>query len=220
MGLRLNTRLAPTFNMLLDGLLPRQCLLCNMGSKGAVNICSSCQSRLPRITNPCHHCGIDMQGISVSNVCSTCLTAPWAFQRCIALYRYEGSARKLVTEFKFKAKFSAGKFLAETLAEEINAYYVGNKAADALLAIPLHYARLARRGYNQSLLLAQTIARLTDIPLIANGLSKHHATPAQSSLNSAAARSQNLRSSFCTNWQIRAQRLESVVVIDYWSDPQ
>ncbi len=155
-----------------------------------------------------------MPGQSLSTVCPTCVTAPWAFQRCIALYRYEGSARKLVTEFKFKAKFSAGKFLAEMLAEEINAHYAGIQTPDALLAIPLYYARLASRGYNQSLVLAQTIARLTHIPLMVGGLVKSHATPAQTSLSSAAARSRNLRSSFCVDWQIRAQLMESVVVVD------
>lgn len=201
-------------NKLIDVLLPRQCVLCGMSSDTTKNLCYTCQSRLPSICNPCSHCGIDMQTLTASMLCATCINKPSAYQRCIALYRYEGGAQKLITEFKFKAKFAAGKFLAEELAEKINAHYAGKKTPDALLAIPAHYTRLARRGYNQSLLLAKGVARLTQIPLISNGLYKSKATPAQSSLKSAVARAQNLQNSFSVDPKLLTRRIESVAVID------
>jgi ComF family protein len=213
---RLSELQMPSFsiNTLLDVFLPRQCLLCRLQTGRASNICHLCQSRLPRIVNPCAHCGIDMQTISTSMLCARCITKPVTAHRCIGLYRYEDGARKLITEFKFKAKFAAGKFLAEELAKLINAHYRGTEAPDGLLAIPLHRARLAQRGYNQSLLLAQRIAHLTGIPLLTQKLSKRHATPAQSSLNSAAERAQNLRNAFAVHSDWDTQHLNCVILID------
>jgi ComF family protein len=155
-----------------------------------------------------------MQIISASMLCATCIEKPSVYNRCIGLYRYEGGARKLITEFKFKAKFAAGKFLAEKLAEEIITHYHSEKTPDGIFVIPLHYTRLGQRGYNQSLLLAQRVARLTEIPLITNGLRKLHATAAQSSLNSAAERAHNLRNSFSMNCEVETKQLESVIIID------
>ena len=206
--------LKPTINKLLNGLLPRQCILCDMRSNNSTNVCHSCQNRLPRIETPCHHCGIDMRTSSNTMLCAPCIKAASHYDRCVALYRYETSARTLVTKFKFEAKFAAGQFLAEQLSASINAHYRDKKPPNAILAIPLHSTRLLGRGYNQSLILAQRVAHTTQIPLISHGLCKPRATPAQTSLNSASARTRNLLNSFAVNSKIREQELESVIIID------
>jgi len=149
---------------------------------------------------------------SDSMLCASCIAKPATFDRCIALYRYQDGARKLVTEFKFNAKFAAGRYLAEQLAEKVNTHYRHQTKPDAVLPIPMHRTRLLTRGYNQSLLLAQRISHLTDIPIISHGLHKPKATPAQSSLDSAAARSSNLRGAFKIKpWGVSTN---SVILID------
>jgi ComF family protein len=199
---------------LLDTLLPRQCLLCGLLAGINTNVCQTCKEGLPIISNPCEHCGIDMAARSATSICALCLKNAPAYHRCCALYRYESSASKLITDFKFNANFAAGKFLAEQLARKISSHYRDNLLADAMIAIPLHYTRLASRGYNQSLILAQAIGRRTKIPLINDGLYKRHATPAQTSLNSATARTQNLRGSFRVSEHIKSKGINSVIIID------
>src|SRR3546814_17665246 len=62
----------------------------------------------------------------------------------------------------------------------------------ALLAVPLHRARLRTRGYDQALDLARPLARALGIPLLPGALVRRRATSPQSDLN-AALRSRNLR---------------------------
>ncbi len=199
---------------LLEALLPRQCLLCGLHAGVNTNLCQACRNGLPVIANPCSHCGIDMPTIAATSICAMCLKNPPNYHRCFALYQYASSARKLITDFKFNANFAAGKFLAEQLAIKIRSHYRFKQSPDAIIAIPLHYTRLASRGYNQSLIMAQTIEQRTQIPLIADGLTKRHATPTQTSVGSASARMQNLRGSFCASEKLQTKQLSSILIID------
>ena len=68
-------------------------------------------------------------------------------------------------------------------------------AVEAVLAIPLHSARLAERGFNQAEALAREIANLLDLPLINTGLTRVRATEQQAKLD-ARARADNMRGAF------------------------
>src|SRR3546814_7526919 len=65
----------------------------------------------------------------------------------------------------------------------------------ALLAVPLHRARLRTRGYDQALELARPLARALVIPLLPGALVRSRATSPQSELD-AARRRRNLRGAF------------------------
>lgn len=65
---------------------------------------------------------------------------------------------------------------------------------DALIAVPLHWRRKTRRGFNQATELAMPLARVLGVPVI-RGVRRCKATPFQSGLT-AAMRARNLRQAF------------------------
>src|SRR3546814_11550105 len=65
----------------------------------------------------------------------------------------------------------------------------------ALIAVPLHRARLRTRGYDQALELAKPLARVLHLPLLPDTLRRVRATAPQSELD-AARRKRNLRGAF------------------------
>lgn len=86
---------------------------------------------------------------------------------------------------------------------------------ELILPVPLHPARLRRRGYNQSLLLAQQLARQLQRPCAANLLLRVRDTPPQQEL-SREERLQNLKGAFGLNRQHAALRtpVRSIALVD------
>ena len=67
--------------------------------------------------------------------------------------------------------------------------------ADLIVPVPLHYARLVRRGFNQSGWLAQEISRQSGTPVMVDALKRTRRTPTQGGL-SARARRRNVAGAF------------------------
>jgi len=122
-------------------------------------------------------------------VCGRCLRHPPAFARTTAAFRYEFPVDGMVKALKFDERLILADFLAAALASRVRT------RPDAMLALPLHPLRLRERGFNQSQLLAASLARILGIPLLANGASRVRDTPPQSSLP-WRARLRNMRSAF------------------------
>ena len=81
----------------------------------------------------------------------------------------------------------------------------------ALVPVPLHDTRLARRGYDQALELAAPLSRRLRIPLLADVLLRTRATAPQSELD-AVARQRNLRRAFTV--RADAALPDHVVLVD------
>jgi ComF family protein len=75
---------------------------------------------------------------------------------------YEGPARQLVSALKFRAATR----LADVMAAQIAARVPRRLLEGAtLVPVPLHPARLRRRGFNQAERLASALARRTGLPM-------------------------------------------------------
>ena len=86
---------------------------------------------------------------------------PWAFDSVAAWGRYEGRLRELVQSLKYDGRFRLARPLGEFLSEAFVASGLATRAQDGVLAaVPLSPRREARRGYNQSRLLAREMARV------------------------------------------------------------
>lgn len=68
--------------------------------------------------------------------------------------------------------------------------------ADMIIPIPIHRSRFIERGYNQSLLIAQSFSTLFAIPLVSKVLIKPRKTKKQGTMKSRADRIKNLENSF------------------------
>lgn len=118
-------------------------------------------------------------------------------------YIFQSPLREAVHQLKYRRVRRVAEPLGLLMAEHVVARPV---AADGVLAIPLHAARLAERGFNQAETLAREIARLLDLPLIEDGLARVRATEQQARLD-ARARAENMRGAFAWRGAAPPRRL-------------
>ena len=79
---------------------------------------------------------------------------------------------------KYGGQLALANAFANKLCRRINHH----ELPDYVIPMPLHPAKLRERGFNQSLLLASTIARQLNIMLLADSCQRIRNTPSQSSL--------------------------------------
>jgi ComF family protein len=127
------------------------------------------------------------------------MAEPPAFDRTIAVCSYAAPLDQLVLSLKFGQRLAVAPALADLLANKIKRDGAsGVLIADLLLPVPLSAARLAERGFNQSLEIARPLARSLLRPLYPRLLQRCRDTIAQSLLPPTQRRS-NLRHAFNLN---------------------
>ena len=76
----------------------------------------------------------------------------------------EGKVQRLIHELKYKGNADAGVFLGQELGKTIKEAPLF-EGLDYLIPVPLHPKREKERGYNQSMMIAQGINEVTEIPI-------------------------------------------------------
>ena len=161
------------FAAITDLLFPPKCIFCRKILRtGAGAACNDCLERLTRHDRP--------------------RTGRY-FTRCYAPMRYEGQVRDAVIRFKFQDQpgyaTEFGRILAGCITENLEGQY------DLITWIPVSDQRRKQRGYDQAMLLAMAAAlELDDVAV--ETLKKSADNPAQSSLENAAARRNNVRDAY------------------------
>jgi ComF family protein len=173
-----------------------RCLLCGGRGDANVDLCPGCRADLPRNRSCCARCALPLPRPAV--LCGRCIRRPPPWQAAWVPFRYAWPLNRLATRYKFSAQLAAGRALAQLWHEA-----PPPEPAQAIVPVPLHQARLRRRGYDQALELARQVAHQMRLPLHADALARVRATDAQSELD-AAARRRNVR---------RAFRLRSGVIL-------
>lgn len=184
-------RLART---VLDAVLPPRCLSCGTVVAGDGALCPPCWGQLAFIGAPhCACCGLPFAfEVEPDAMCGDCVRQEPVFGRARAALHYDDASRPLVLAFKHGDGTHAAPALGRWMAQA-----AGDLARDAdlIVPVPLHRWRLFRRRYNQSALLAQTLARLVDRPVSAGILMRKRKTPSQGGL-SRSGRIANVRGAF------------------------
>jgi ComF family protein len=122
-----------------------------------------------------------------------CAEAPKAFDALRAPFLYGGPLVELVHRMKFSAREDLAALAGAQLAKDLScrALAVG---AQLITAVPLGRSRKLRRGYNQSAIVAQTLAHHWELPYRPI-LRRTRDTVAQSTL-AFAARRHNVHEAF------------------------
>jgi ComF family protein len=177
--------------VILDGLLPRHCLMCGVGS-GADNLCQPCSGELPRVSHCCLQCSLPLSH-PADRFCGHCLRKPppWDFATSALVYEYPVS--QMVCRFKFGRSLACGQVLSHELIRAVRQR--GGCLPDCILPVPLHRLRLFSRTFNQAEVLARQAGKALKIPVYGSVLQRRRRTRAHSGLD-AASRQKNIRGAF------------------------
>lgn len=175
----------------LDLLFPPRCAACAALGPAAGPFCAVCAGALLPIGDfRCPACGLPYEGQGTPHLCEHCERRPPSFDSARAGYVLGGPIADAIHRFKYADRPHLAAPLARLLAD------LAPPGTHLLLAIPLHPGRLATRGYDQAMLLARPLARLSGKGLgHIRALRRTRDTPPQVSLD-RAGRAANVAGAF------------------------
>lgn len=182
-GIFQRARLSSLFN------ISQSCVLCDQSTLDTV--CEPCKLSLSTSTHACPVCAAP----SHQQICGACLRDQPHFDASIAAFIYQYPLDRLVQAFKFGANFTLVDFFADALAAKILLHINTLPPPTRIIALPLANKRLATRGFNQSALLADALARRLTLKVAHHGLRRIRETPPQTGL-SKALRLKNIKGAF------------------------
>lgn len=173
------------FELLKELLFPRKCVFCGqILTRNESGICHICRSEIPEYAHQRQIPGLD-------GYC--------------AVWYYEDSVRESLLRFKFHNRPDYAACYGPELALRIQRTL---PEADLITWIPVSRKRLKERGYDQAELLAKEAAKELELPVV-RLLEKYRDNPAQSGLDGAEARLQNVRDVYriCPGADVTGKRI-------------
>jgi ComF family protein len=215
LALTLKKNLLETKEGLLALIFPRLCGFCDAPEADpATALCPECYDALRPVEHPfCYQCGLPFPGVSPTGapLCGKCLTTPPPYARARYGFRYDGGVREALVRFKYSGRLHLSRPLAALLVEAFGRHFHPEEF-DLMLPVPLHRSRLLKRGFNQSLILAERVSQATGVPVDRTSFRKVRDTPPQVGLP-RSERLRNIHQSFRV-LRASAVRGKSVLVID------
>jgi ComF family protein len=140
---------------MIDFALPPRCPGCAEVIEEVGAFCPSCWGRMEWLGNSgCTTCGLPLAATEADQ-CGRCLAEPPGLDRMRAAVAYDELPRSIALRLKYGRKVALARTMARYMAP-----LRGEGANNALiLPVPLHRRRLWSRGFNQSGLVAQELAR-------------------------------------------------------------
>jgi ComF family protein len=150
---------------------PRICEGCNKPLLTAETIlCLSCDAQLPQTAY--HHIPDNETALRFAG------RIPFSYATTFAYFTNEGLLQHLLHGLKYGGKKEIGYFLGTCLGNAIKSTGWANEI-DLIIPVPLHPAKEAKRGYNQSLLIARGIGDVLQKPVAADVLIRTRDTESQ-----------------------------------------
>jgi len=177
----------PVHELILRLFFPPRCVFCDcllpMNAEGV--LCSDCKDDIPvlkkrEFPNP----------------------AGDSLGRIFSAFEYERGIRKAVHNLKFNDRPGNAAALIELALPRIKQFLFEGQSPcakaskyDIIVPVPIHFRRKQQRGYNQSELLARSLAKQAEITFCPKVLTKSLNTPPQSTLG-RGERLKNLKGAF------------------------
>jgi ComF family protein len=147
--------------------------------------CAACDAYLGRRAVFCGACASTVERAAVEHATGGGAERPSA--QDLAAFVYGGAVARAITRFKYERRPDLARPLGDLLWRAVEP----NAAAHAeaiVVPVPLHPARLAERGYNQSALVSRVLARHLGAPWLPVALVRARDTPRQAALDRDARR--------------------------------
>lgn len=199
--------------LILDALLPPQCLGCGVVVESLGTLCPECWGGLTFISEPlCAACGLPFEfEAGEGALCGACLGHPPAYRRARSVLVYDDASRPLILAFKHGDRTDAAPAYGRWMTRAAGSLLEGQ---DLVVPVPLHWTRLFIRRYNQAALLALAIGRESGLPVAPSLLTRKRRTPALGHLGPAARR-RAIRGAFAVR-PAEATRIrdQSILLVD------
>ena len=168
--------------IVLDALLPPECLACEAEVAVQGTLCAACFTGLSFIGGPlCARCGVPFthegqaeRGKEGALLCARCFARPPVFAMARAAFRYDDAARRLILPLKHADRTELAGPLARQMARAGAALLA---QADMVVPVPAHWRRVLARRYDQAALLARAVAWIGAKPCLPDALRRLRATP-------------------------------------------
>ncbi len=183
----------------IANLFPELCPRCR-GATGR-GFCAGCSRDFAVVDDACERCGLPQPVERCPR-----LDTPWHVDSIIAPFAYSTPLHQHVQALKYHRARKLGRALGLLLAERLKPHCGG---VDALVAVPMHAARVRQRGYNQAIEIARTVAAELGLPLLIRGVRRRSAAPPQTALD-ARQRLKNLEGAFSIERPVEGLRLAIV----------
>ncbi|MDR3293723.1 MAG: ComF family protein [Clostridiales bacterium] len=201
-------------NKFLDTLFPNDavCLFCGreLRADARFGLCVGCLLSLPYVTDDikvCACCG--KPSYNEAEFCLECQNHKRAFERVNSPLIYTGRAVTLVEDLKFYNKKYIARIFAELIATE---YLRREYHTDLIVPVPMYSESEKERGYNQSALIAELLAKLLGIEF-ADGVLVKKVKTAHQMLLGGQERHKNLIGAFAVAEPSKVKG-KTVLVID------
>jgi ComF family protein len=204
---------------ILNLFYPDCCFICSspIARHQESGICGTCWERIEalRLRRPwCPLCGLPLpfpEGTTEEWLCGECTTSPPPFSGARSFGYYTAELSKAIQEFKFHGRRNLTAHLAPLLARSFSESWRRDEI-DMVIPVPLHPRRKRQRGFNQSELLARSLASLLALPCRPDSLARVRYTEPQVGLRDPE-RLRNVQAAFrCVKPGLLARR--RVLLID------
>ncbi len=189
---------------LLSLIFPAHCRLCGTAVAACEQLCPHCLNDLPWLNYGCIRCSLPLPAAAVGSLCGRCQQHPPGFDQTLALFHYQPPFDYLVKRLKFSSELAISPFFSRLLAERIGGSLTS--LPDLILPVPLHYARLRERGFNQSTELARHLGHALGIRVDYRLCIRTRRTLPQSLLP-RAERAKNMRGAFMVRKTLAASHI-------------
>lgn len=186
---------------------PDICLLCGAPGFDSLDLCAGCLGQLPRQYGRCQGCAAPLPEKQTQVCCTSCRMQPPAYDRAWAAFDYAAPIDWLLGRFKFNRHLHYGRLLGLLMQQSLQGVV---DRPDVIIPVPLHSSRLRERGFNQTVVLAQPMAKAMSVPIDRHAIKRQQNTISQRRL-SAQQRQQNLSGVFTIH---RHWQADHVAVVD------
>ncbi len=198
----LKTKIKPAINKLLDIIYPPRCIACGDNVHENGTICAKCWGEINFISDPqCQICGFPFDfKVEGNPICAGCIDEKPKFSKARAVFLYDDASRRMITSFKYNDRIENRVAYARWMAR-VGAEMLAD--ADYIIPVPIHFAKLLLRKYNQAGLLALEIAKISGNKVLVNALIRKKYTRKQAGLN-RRLRFENISGAFKINQKYAA----------------
>jgi ComF family protein len=196
----------------LDYAVPKRCHGCGEILSSGGDFCGGCWANIKFIAPPwCSACALPLPFDNAeNNLCAACIRKRPRHDGIFAAVAYDDLSARIALKLKYGGKIG----VADLIANQLQRHLMVEDNEAILVPVPLHWTRLWQRGYNQSVLIARSLAAPRNLVVLPDALQRIKKTPPLKGM-SAVMRSRTVANAFKVNPRIESKiRGANIILID------